>query len=229
MKSSNSVICCEWITLLSTKRGNRFWGEQLKIMFTFIITAPKRSLRRLCFHRCLSIHEGMSATPPPHSRHTPLGRHTPQGRPSKADTPPSGQTHSPLGRNTPPSGQTHPLGRPPWAATPLPSACWDTHTPCPVQAGIRSTSGWYVSHWNAFLLMIFFWWNVFFLILPQNRLFEHINSLQCYGLTRRCSPLPLCGVFTIDLCCVHLVSTLWMCNETQQAMHFNYLHIWDTC
>ena len=35
---------------------------------------------------------------------------------------------------------------------PLPSACWDTHSHThPVHAGIRSTSGWYASHRNAFL------------------------------------------------------------------------------
>ena len=53
----------------------------------------------------------------------------------------------------------------PWTDTPLPSACWDTHPPpnaCwdtpPAQCmlgysppGIRSTSGRYASHWNAFL------------------------------------------------------------------------------
>ena len=40
---------------------------------------------------------------------------------------------------------------PPWASTPLPSACWDTHTLCTVHAGIWSISGQYASHWNAFL------------------------------------------------------------------------------
>ena len=39
-----------------------------------------------------------------------------------------------------------PPGHPPL----LPSACWDT-PPCTVHAGIRSTSGRYASHWNAFL------------------------------------------------------------------------------
>ena len=42
----------------------------------------------------------------------------------------------------------------PWADTPLPSLCWDTHTPCAVHAGIRSTSGQYASYWNAFLLLL---------------------------------------------------------------------------
>ena len=47
-------------------------------------------------------------------------------------------------------GQVHPPGRytpPPWAGTSPP----DRYTPATVHAGIRSTSGWYASHWNAFL------------------------------------------------------------------------------
>ena len=60
-------------------------------------TTRKQSLRRLCFHRCLSVHRGEY-----------LGRYPP--------------------------GQVHP--------------------PATVHAGIRSTSGWYASHWNAFLLNI---------------------------------------------------------------------------
>ena len=58
-----------------------------------IITSHKQSLRRLCFHKCLSVHRGVSATP-------------------QAD--------------------------PPWQTPPLPSACWDTHTPCPVHARIHT-------------------------------------------------------------------------------------------
>ena len=58
-----------------------------------IFTARKRSLRRLCFHRCLSVH----------------------------------------GEST-------------WAGTPR-----QVHPPATVHAGIRSTSGWYASHCNAFL------------------------------------------------------------------------------
>ena len=69
-----------------------------------------------------------------------------------------------------PSGQTPPWAHPPGThtlgthspgkqppaqcmlgyTTTLPSACWDT-PPCPVHAGIRSTSGRYASYWNAFL------------------------------------------------------------------------------
>ena len=88
--------------------------------------------------------------------------------------------HSPLPAVTPP-GQTFPPPRqiPPWADTPQADTLWadtpwaDTTwadnppgqtPPCPVHvwitpprpvhAGIRSTSGRYASHWNAFLLWI---------------------------------------------------------------------------
>ena len=44
--------------------------------------------------------------------------------------------------------------------------------------------------------------------LSQNRLFEHINSLQCYELTKRCSHLLLFIDFTIDLCCATSACTL---------------------
>ena len=67
-------------------------GEECKITFT----ARRRSLRRLCFHRCLP--HCMLDTPPRQV-------HPQAGTPPWADTP----------------GQVHPQGR-----NPLPSACWDT-------------------------------------------------------------------------------------------------------
>ena len=87
-----------------------------------LIIARKRSLRRLCFHRCLSVHGGgLWQTSPIHW----------------ADTPSSGRH---------PPGQTPPSSRhPSWADTPM-----GRHHP----PGIRLTSGWYASHWNAFLLLI---------------------------------------------------------------------------
>ena len=59
----------------------------------------------------------------PHQQVHPLGRYTPQVHPPGRYAPPTG---------TPP-GRVHPPGG---------SACWE----------IRATSGWYASHWNAFLL-----------------------------------------------------------------------------
>ena len=87
--------------------SNRFPGLLQTTSFTvrylahylFINTACKRSLRRLCFHSCLSVHRGDLP-------HCMLG-YTPQ-----ADPP--GQ--SPLGLTHPPA-QT-----PPWADTP-PAQC----------------------------------------------------------------------------------------------------------
>ena len=60
--------------------------------------------------------------------HIPLPGQTPPGRHPPPDRCPNGQT-------------------PPWADTPTPGQT----PPFPVHAGIRSTSGWYASHWNAFL------------------------------------------------------------------------------
>ena len=91
----------------------------------FLISARKRSLRRLCFHRCLSVHGGGCL---PHC----MLEYTP-----KADTP----MRTPLGRH--PALGRHPPGRHP-PADPT----------CAVHAGIWSTSGWYASHWNAFLFVI---------------------------------------------------------------------------
>ena len=111
---------------------------------------------------------------------TPQGRHPP-GRPPTpwADTP----------RQTPPGRhpQADPLDRHPpvqcmLGYTPLPSACWNAHTPypvhaeihtpCPVHAGIHTPllsacwdtaphpqrsnrSGRYTSYWKAFLFLCF--------------------------------------------------------------------------
>ena len=62
----------------------------------FIFTTSKQSLRRLCFHRCLSVPVGVSAT------------HTPE---------PGADTHP---------GQTPPCPVHAGKHTSLPSACWDT-------------------------------------------------------------------------------------------------------
>ena len=126
---------------------------------------PERSLPRSCFHRCLSIHGGMSASGPggichthpwadtswqdthlarhPHEQTLPwtdTPRQTPPQTPHWADTP--------LGRHSP--GQTPPGQTPPTQCmleyTP-PAQCMLGYTaPCPVHAVIRSPNGWYASH-----------------------------------------------------------------------------------
>ena len=98
------------------------WKSYCTISNIYIVTARKRSLRRLCFYTCLSVHGGEY-----------LGRYTPPG-----------QVHSRAG--TPPGRYTPRAGTPPWAGTP----------PTTVHAAIRSISGRYASHWNAFLFVGFF-------------------------------------------------------------------------
>ena len=68
-----------------------------------IITACKRSLRRLCFDRCLSVHWGSPCQAPPAGR------------------PPGTKTH--LARR-PPAGRP-PAGRPPHRETSPGRACWE--------------------------------------------------------------------------------------------------------
>ena len=117
----------------------------LKSSFLPTITARKRSLRRLCFHRCLSVHCILGYTPwclTP-IMHAGIGTPTPGQTPSWADTP-----SNPLGQTPPPGRHPHAQGRhppmpradtpwadiptpwadtPPWADTSaLRSACWDT-------------------------------------------------------------------------------------------------------
>ena len=88
-----------------------------KITFCCVIfvTARKRSLRGLCFHRCLSVHRGTSGQM--HAGiHTPLSSTPPSRYPPWQVHPLAGTT---LGRYTP--------GRyTPGQTAPLCSACWDT-------------------------------------------------------------------------------------------------------
>ena len=121
---------------------------RFRTVCTRLVTARKRSLRRLCFHRCLFVPTGgggcLSLVPEECGRQPPwqttprqtspgqtplLGRH-----PSLADTP----------RQTPP-GQTHP-GRHSARQTPPRADTTPGQTPCAVHAGIQSTSGRYASH-----------------------------------------------------------------------------------
>ena len=80
----------------------------------WIVTARKRSLRRLCFYRCLSVHGGGAWRPPlagrPPGKETPLARRPPwQGDPL-ARKPPAGR---PPGKETPLPGRPPLPRRPP--------------------------------------------------------------------------------------------------------------------
>ena len=83
-----------------------------------MITARKRSLRRLCFYTCHSVHRGVSApvhagihTPPRDQRQTPpSSRHHPlEQTPAREDNPPAPEAvHA--GRYGQQAGGTHPTG-----------------------------------------------------------------------------------------------------------------------
>ena len=80
-----------------------------------VITTRKRSLRRLCFHRCLSVHGGVC-----------LWSRGSATLPLQADTP----------------WQTPPWQTPPQPDTPQVDTPSGQIHPCPVHAGKRSTSHW---------------------------------------------------------------------------------------
>ena len=101
---------------------------------SLFITARKRSLRRLCFYKCLSFcprgvcFSACWDTTPPPSRH-------------RAPLPPPTSRHHPPGPGTPRPGMPPGAGTP-WDQAPAQSsACWE----------IRSTRGRYASYWNAIL------------------------------------------------------------------------------
>ena len=115
------------------------------------ITTCKRSLRRLCFYTCLSIHRGSTWAGASRAG-TPLGtcqqvHHPLAGTPPRAGTPP--------GRYIPqagtPPGQVHPLGRytprHPWAGTPLGNACWDMVNKWAVSILLECILVWNFFHW----------------------------------------------------------------------------------
>ena len=101
-----------------------------------VITARKRSLRRLFLHLsvCHSVHGGGGGVPG--QVHPRAGTPPGQVHPPQAGTPPPWQVHSLPGRYTPLAGTPPP---PP----PGSSACWE----------IRATSRRYASYWNAFLFI----------------------------------------------------------------------------
>ena len=95
------------------------------------ITALKRSLRRLCFHRCLSVHgrRGWECIKACTGQGACIPACTGQGGVCQGGVCPGGLLDQ---RQTPPQrrGRSPPRG----------------------YYGIRSTSGRYASHWKAFLL-----------------------------------------------------------------------------
>ena len=112
----------------------KFWNSSEELC-QHIITARKRSLRRLCFYTCLSfcpqgclVRGGLPQCM--------LGYHPP------GPGIPRSQDQAPPRPGTPPEPDTPPGTRHPR----LCSACWE----------IRSTSGRYASYWNAILLFLVF-------------------------------------------------------------------------
>ena len=138
----------------------------LLFTFSFLPSAKKVCEGHVFTGVCLSMggclpHYMLGYTPPGQTP-LPLGRHTPPGRHPLWQALPLGR--HPLGRHPPAQcmlGYTHPCPVHAGIHIPLPSACWDTHNPlpsaccytpsCTVHAGIRSISGRYAFHWNAFL------------------------------------------------------------------------------
>ena len=137
-----------------------YWNASLFVLFTFnlIFTACFICKGYVFIAVCLSIEWGggvwatacWDAPPGPEADTSP-----------RADTSPSGHPNG----HTSPWADTqpgrHPPGRHPLGTLPQQTPQADTSrvdipppgqtTPCTVHAGIRSTNGRYVSHWNAFL------------------------------------------------------------------------------
>ena len=125
-----SLFLCTFLKehgLLIEKKSdlNELLMEVCNLNCSVLVTARKRSLGQgnIFTPVCYSVHGGSTWAGTPHGRHTPLAGILPW-----AGTPRLAATH-------------------PWAGTPPPAG-----TPPAMHAGIRSTSGRYVSYWNAFLL-----------------------------------------------------------------------------
>ena len=88
-------------------------------MFDAIFTARKRSLRRLCFYRCLSVHRGEGGwvsqdalqAPPPQDGEPPPGWRTtpPMENPPQMENPP--WMENPPRMENPPDGEPPPPGQ----------------------------------------------------------------------------------------------------------------------
>ena len=126
-----------------------------------IITACKRSLRRLCFHRCLSVHGG-GCVGGVHAMHAPCHACLPaMHAPCHTRRPPP-PCHACPHHTCPPAMHVPPCTppaihaplpyMPPATYNPLPCTPPDMHTPLPYD--MRSMSGRYASYWNAFFLLL---------------------------------------------------------------------------
>ena len=133
------ILLYEWVQHLFGWQWQNYC-----IIIVSNIYRPQRSCGKVIFSQASvshSVHRGKGVS----GRHPPGGQAAP---PASRPPPPAGR-HLP-GRHLP--GQTIP-----GADTPLPSACFYTHTPAqymllythPHPSG--HCSGWYASYWNAFL------------------------------------------------------------------------------
>ena len=136
-RKEDSLFTC-WLVKLPNDQCNKQF-----------ITVHKRSLRRLCFHRCLSPMGGSgplhAGTPPPPGQ-TPPWTDTPW--PDIPLTRPPGKTPPPV------DGQTSPLGRhPPGRQPPLCSACWDTVNTRAIRIPLECILVWFLSphHHNSII------------------------------------------------------------------------------
>ena len=145
--SSQQMLSGSSIGILIWFDNSKFkFLTHLHTEYKLIFTARKRSLRRLCFYTCLSVHRGEYLGRHPSWADTPLTGTPPgqvhpwAGTPTPwAGTPNSPQAGTPPGRYTPLGGYTPRQVHPSWS-----SACWE----------IRATSRWYASYWNAFFFIL---------------------------------------------------------------------------
>ena len=81
-------------------------------VYLLIITARKRSLRRLCFHRCLSVHSGVGCLPHCMLGYIPPGPEADTSSPGPDTSPPPENRHLPRA-DTQPRGPDTPRSRHP--------------------------------------------------------------------------------------------------------------------
>ena len=116
-----------------------------------IFTARKRSLRRLCFYRCLSVHRGgfsIRGGSPSQGGFSIQGGSPSGGSPSGGVLHPGGFS---IRGGSPSEGVLHPGGFSIWGGSPSGGfSIWGA-SPSGGWLSIRSMCGRYASYWNAFL------------------------------------------------------------------------------